>query len=174
MKSYCLFCQTQRCRELERLLKMMGEYEVIYPRIVQRKWINGKAKEEIHDYLPGYLFLYTEAPLVNFGQFSSMGGVIRWLGERENGFELAGSDRVFAEMLHREKGLIGIQKVYREGDRILLNDGLFCGVEATIVSVDRRKGRAKLEFPFDGALRGVWIGYDVIDQAKRLNEPEPA
>ena len=47
-------------------LTAMGFGRAIMPKIVQRKWVKGTAREEVHSYLPGYVFLYSDAPVSDF------------------------------------------------------------------------------------------------------------
>ena len=141
-------------------------YVAFSPRIVQRKWIKGECHEEEKPYLPGYVFLYTEAPIEDFRAIRQIDGVGRWLGERKEGFLLQGDDLKFARMLYAHDGTIGIMKTYKEGDRVKLSKEMMGGFEGEIIKLDRRKGRAQLQYTFDGNSYKVWVGYELIDDGK--------
>ena len=170
MHHYCLFCLTQRTEAISRLIECRQECRVISPKIVQRHREQGKKVEKEYRYLPGYLFIYTEDPIDNFSSLRQMDGVVRQLGDLENGFELSGSDRTFSELLLQSNGLIGAQKVYQEGERIRLCEGLLTGLSGTITKVDRQYKRMQITFVFDGVERKVWTGYDVVAKPENDNK----
>ena len=163
MYAYCIFCNTtERGRIAERIRRVQG-YRVITPKIVQRKWVRGTPLEVVHDYLPGYVFIYTEEPIGNFLPILRWDGVYRILGLRENGNVLTGPDLAFANMILDCDGTIGTVRAYREGDRIKLAKGALGGIEGEIIRLDRR-GRAQVQYAFDGVVYKVWVGYEMIDE----------
>lgn len=135
---------------------------IIQPKITQRIWKKGESLTKQHDYLPGYLFIYTEEPLTAFYEIRRISGVFRILGTKENGYELTGGDRAFAELLLGMDGVIGILKTYQEGETVKLDQSLYKGFEGVIVKLDRRKARALVEFDFDSSTQRVWVGYEMI------------
>ena len=98
--AYCLHCETQRCGTIAELLRRNYGYYSFSPQIIQRKWVKGKQTEESHDWLPGYLFLYTEEQIQPRFDIS---GIIRCLGNSE----LSGQDLAFAEMIYQKKRRYG-------------------------------------------------------------------
>ena len=166
MVCYCIFCVTQKTSQiLEELSSgnIIPGLTVLQPKIVQRKWIRKNATEEIHDYLPGYLFLYSETPLESFLPILRLDGVIRRLGSQEDDYQLQGSDLTFARALYRAEGIIGTAKAYKEGDRVKLAGGILSDADGQIIKLDRHRGRAQIEFRFDETTRRVWVGYDLIE-----------
>ena len=168
MYNYCFFCLTQRAEIIRQLIERQYGYRVISPRIIQRHWEHGQQTEKEYRYLPGYLFVYADERIENFAVFHQIDGVIRQLGELKSGFQLNGPDLAFAELLLKSDGVIGPQKVYQEGDRIQLCEGLLTGMSGRITKVDRQYKRMQITFMFDGLERKVWTGYDVV--AKLENE----
>ena len=161
---YCFFCDTVHCHDIERLLMEQMDCIAFSPRIVQRKWVKGKCTEEVRDFLPGYVFLYTQQPVVEFQSIYRTSGIIRLLGDREAGYCLAGEDKQFAEMLYAYQGVIGILKAYTVGDRIRLAAEPLSGYEGEVIRVDRRKGRAQIRICFDKKEMKIWAGFDLIDK----------
>ena len=155
MPAYCLFCETQKCELIARLIERCWHIRCISPQILQRKWVQGVAKEEPHSMLPGYLFLYPEEPLEKFIRIP---GVIRTLG---NG-ELRNEDLAFAEMLKEQNGIIGPIHVAETGDRCSVADPLWEKMEGRIIKMDRGRKRCCVEFIFDTVRRTVWLGYDLV------------
>lgn len=161
MNHYCLFCQTQRAAKVQKILETIWHYQVIYPQAKQRHWKHGKAEEVVYTCLPGYLFLYSEEPITDFLSLRSIDGVVRQLGNMDDGFRLTGSDLAFSKMMLACHGVIGAQKVYEVEDRIRLCEGLLSGMSGKIRAVDRQYTRMLVTFEFDGQERKIWLGYDV-------------
>lgn len=165
MHIYCLFCLTAHVPAISRILENVFSCKVIQAVILQRKWIKGTPTDEEHTFLPGYLFIYCDEPIKDTFRITRLEGVIRFLSyEYGNAdYEIRGSDRVFAENLYENNGLISYVPVYHQGDRLVVKNGMFQGQEARIKKVDRRKLRLLLEFSFDNTVRDIWMGYDVVD-----------
>lgn len=158
MHAYCLFCETNRCSAIAELINCIFGYYCISPRIIQRKWVEGVPTEESHDWLPGYIFLYSEEKI---NPHFPVNGIIRWLG---NG-ELTGNDLQFAEMLYQRSGIIGTVSIAQEGDFCVIADPSWHDLHGRIVKIDRGRKRCCVEFEFDGIVRTVWIGYEMIIQS---------
>lgn len=153
--AYCLFCETQRCRPIAEYISRSYGYECISPRIIQRKWIKGKMTEESHDWLPGYVFLYSEEPILP--RFN-IDGIIRCLGNRE----LSGSDLSFAEMIYHHDGVMGTVSLIQEGDCCRINDSAWKEMSGRVIKMDHGRKRCCIEFEFDGLKRIVWAGYEIM------------
>lgn len=164
---YCIFCVTVKCETIASAIRQKFGYTAYSPRIVQRKWVKGVCLEEVKPYLPGYVFVYAEQPITQFREIRMMEGVGRYLGQREDDYRLTGNDRSFAEMLYAQNGTIGIMKTYKEGDRVRLATSMLGGFEGEIIKLDKRKGRALLQYSFDGNSYKVWVGYELIEEDEK-------
>ena len=171
MNAYCLFCNTMKRTDAAESLRVRYGCEVIIPRIVQRKWVKGTPVEIVRDFLPGYLFAFSEAPLENPLAMQRESNVHRCLGAPENGYRLQGANLTFARMLYNCGGTIGILKAHQVGDRVQLAEGALGGLEGEIIRLDRPKGRAQIEYAFDGASYKTWVGYDMIEESAALPCP---
>ena len=171
MHCYCMYCTTAKCEFVAESLTAMGFGRAIMPKIVQRKWVKGTAREEVHSYLPGYVFLYSDAPVSDFLAIRRLTDVHRILGSEADRYELQGSDRAFAEMLLASDGTIGILKAYEAGDRVHLDGSLFGDFEGVITKFDRSRRRAEIEFDFDGKKQRVWCGIELITDVRKDAEP---
>lgn len=170
MYFYCIFCATVKCTLVASAIRQRFGLTAFSPRIIQRKWIKGACFEEEKPYLPGYVFVCAEAPINNFAEIRMMEGVIRCLGQRDEGYSLQGDDLRFAKMLYENNGVLGIMKTYREGDRVKLVKRVIGDFDAEIIKLDPRRGRAQLQYEFDGSSYKVWVGYDMIDDG--ATQPE--
>ncbi len=163
MHAYCLFCETQRCELIAAYIEKTTAYRCISPRIIQRKWIKGTAREENHAWLPGYIFVYSEEPIIPRFDVS---GIIRCIG----GGELTGSDFAFADMLYQQNGIIGTIRLAQVGDRCRVADPIWENMQGTIIKLDRGRKRCCVEFEFDQIRRTVWVGYDLVKTENSVQE----
>lgn len=163
---------TQKRDEVAQKLRRTTGTTVICPKIIQRKWVKGQAFELPREYLPGYLFLYSETPLENPTGLQREQFVMRCLGAPDTDYQLQGGDLAFAEMLYNNGGTIGILKAYKEGDRVKLVEGALGRFEGEIIKLDRPKGRAQIQYQFDGAVYKTWVGFDMIEDPVTIPQPE--
>lgn len=156
MHAYCLFCETKRCKTIAAYIENTAHIRCFAPQIVQRKWVKGVPEAVMHDWLPGYIFLYSEEPIKPYYDVS---GIIRWLQKDE----LAGSDLAFAEMLLKKNGVVGEVRVAQVGDRVKVDDPAWEGLHGEIIKLDRQRKRCCVAFDFDGMRRTIWVGYELLE-----------
>ena len=172
MYAYCLFCDTVKCRDVVEQIERKLGFKAIDPKIIQRKWVKGVCEEQVRTLLPGYVFVYADVPVEYPRAAFRLDNVIRLLGEQESNFTLLGDDFTFAKMLWNCDGTIGILKAYQEGDRVRLVPGALGGIEGEIVKLERRKGRAMIQYQFAGTTCTTWVGYDLIEGNDRVDLKE--
>ena len=172
MYAYCLFCQTQRCEVIAKLMEIRGVDRAFSPHIIRKQRKQGVNVERRFDLLPGYVFIYNKDRLTDYRLFYGMNGVIRRVGRREDGYELEGSDLDFAMKLLEKDGLVGTMKICRVGDAVTLEDPLFSGCQGRVVAIDYRKERAKVEFVFDRNSCSSWISLEDVKQQHRIEEEQ--
>ena len=140
--------------------------QAIRPKREQLKWVKREAVREIHDLLPGYIFLYCEEEIVDFALLRQVRGIIRCLSDTEHHYVLQGSDEAFAKMLLAHGGVLGKIPVYQEGQTIRIINGVFGGVEAKILRVDRRQARLEIALPFDKTEVKTWVEFEMVEEAE--------
>lgn len=155
--AYCFFCETQRCRMIAELIQKNYGYTCFSPQIIQRKWTKGTPTEEVHDWLPGYIFVYSDEKI---NPHFMVNGIVRCLG---NG-ELYGSDLEFAIMLYSKNGTIGNIPLVQEGDYCIVSDPSWQGMHGKVIKMDRGRKRCCIEFEFDGIARTIWVGYNLLEK----------
>ena len=165
MHAYCLFCETRKCESIAGQIETKLGYRCYSPRIIQRKWIKGIAQEEIHAWLPGYIFVYTPEPVLPRFRVD---GVIRCLGNDE----LSGNDLEFAQMIFDKQGVVGTIRLVEQGDRCKVADPAWQGMAGTVVKLDRGRKRCCVEFRFDDTQWRVWVGYELVEREQTQAQPE--
>ena len=157
--AYCLFCETQKCALIALQIERKYGIRCISPQIIQRKWVKGVCEEKRHNWLPGYVFLYTDSPIA---EKFWIPGMIRWLGNNE----LQNHDKAFADMIYENKGVLGTLKLAEVGDRCVIDDPLWKNMEGKVIKIDRGRKRCCVEFVFDNVRREVWLGYEMVRTMK--------
>ena len=157
--AYCLFCETQKCKTIAAMIERTQDIRCISPEIIQRKWTKGVCEEKRHDWLPGYVFLYTEEPLT---ESLRIPGIIRRLGDGE----LQNEDLAFANMLYEHQGVMGTIHLAEVGQYCTVSDPLWQKMEGKVIKIDRGRKRCCVEFTFDQVKRTVWLGYELIQLVK--------
>ena len=159
MHAYCLFCETKRAEEIAAIIQKDTGHRCLSPQIVQRKWVKGMPQEVRHRWLPGYIFIYTDEPVEPVFRYP---GVLRCLGYDE----LSGDDLKVAEAIYRCDGVMGIVRLAEVGDRCKVDDPAWEGLTGTVVKLDRGRKRCCIAFEFDGVMRNVWLGYEMVTPAE--------
>ena len=172
MFAYCLFCQTEKSESVCKAAISSFQCRALSPRQIQHTWSKGKMVDIERDLLPGYIFLYFDDEFPDVSDFRKLHGVIRCLSDSDRRYSLTGSDEQFALMLLQLGGRIGKTKVYREGDRIRISEGVFTGLEANILKVDRRASRMQVEIPFAGRSVKTWLEYEIVEKAAASSETD--
>ncbi len=167
MYAYCLFCLTQRCKVIAKLMEIRGVDRAFSPQIIRRQRKDGQNVKRLYDLLPGYVFLYSEERLTDYRLFFGVDGVVRRVGRRDEGYELDGPDLDFAMQLLEKDGLVGSMAVRREGEDVLLQDPLFNGCQGQITKIDWRKERARVDFVFEKNPCHAWIS---LEDVQSLNK----
>ena len=172
MHAYCLFCLTQRCKTVAKLMEIQGADRAFSPQIIRKQRKKGENTERRFDLLPGYVFIYSREPLTDYKLFYGTDGVIRRVGCREDGYELQGTDKDFALQLLEKDGLVGSMKICRVGDEVILEDPLFNGCQGRVTGIDYRKERARVDFTFDRAACHAWIALDGVKSRQKPEEEQ--
>lgn len=169
MYVYCLFCRTQRCKAIAQLMEIRGAGRAFSPQIIRTQRKEGRNERKSFDLLPGYVFIFSEERMTDYGAFFGMDGVIRRVGLQEDSYELTGEDLDFAMQLLEKDGVVGAMRACRNGDEVVLEDPLFRGCQGKITKIDYRKERARVDFIFEKNPCHAWVS---LEDVKSLAKPE--
>ena len=168
MRTYCLFCETAKCElVVKRVVRGLG-CAALSPKQIQHTWHGGKMVDIARDLLPGYVFVYAEREPLDVRRVQGIEGVIRCLCTTDKQYELTGSDEKFALMLLHKNGVIGKTKVYEEGQRIRVCEGVYEGVETRILKVNRQKSRMQIEIPFANMPVRTWVEFEIVEDVEDM------
>ena len=163
MYAYCYFCQTAHCKAIAVQMEQQGAVRAFTPRIIRRQRIQGVNIDKMYDLLPGYVFAFMEEEPHPSGPFRNINGIVRRIGNAGDRWRLTGSDYEFAMNLFRKDGVVGQVTLIRTGDQVRIDDPLFNRASGTVTKVDYRKGRARVEYQFDGMQCFAWVAFEMLN-----------
>ncbi len=174
MSWYVLFVETgyedDVCHYIDKVKTYLLEdvkYNLLVPKrkIYERK--QGIRNEVIKKMFPGYVLVETDNIIQFYSRVKGAPHTIKFLRE-DDYFHEVRLDEI-RQILHLtdQMGLIDVSLAYVVNDKIRISDGPLLGREGIIKKVDKRKGRAKVEFIINNNSLLIDLGIDII---QRLEE----
>ena len=162
----CLFCKTGKEEMVVRAVEEKNWGHALFPKRAKRVRVNGQWQQVLTPLLPGYVFVYFSADSVLYEAFSDLQYVIRVLryDADEEADVLLGRDREFADWIWRQNGEIGIMKAVQVGDKVEIIDTAFQKLRGTITKMDKRRKTVRVELNTEGAIKGIWLAYDIVSR----------
>ena len=103
MKTYCIFCETQKAGTICIAVSELTGCRAISPKQIQHTWKKGGGTRDIErDFLPGYIFLYAKED-INLSLIQRIQGVFRFLTANPDSFELTNEDEQLRFIRKAEK-----------------------------------------------------------------------
>lgn len=169
MSWYVIFVETgyedEFCRyaDKEKNQRYAGiQYSLLVPKrkIFERK--NGILREVIKTMFPGYVLLETDSIVKFFLQARNSPHIIRFLRHDTHFLEVRKEEiKPILEMVD-SCGLIQISKAFVENDRVKIVEGPLLGMEGVIKRIDKRKGRARVNFFLNENSLLIDLGIEII------------
>ena len=170
MNYYIISCRSGRedtvKAHLDRFFSQKEEaiVEVVIPKRTMIDRRRGRPLQNDHPILPGYILLSSNDSLTPYIQdirnlYASYG----FLKNLDKSIALKGPDYEYAKWIRGNGGVIGPSKVvYTKGEPIKVIDGPMKDFMGTIIAVDYRRARVKVEFEFDQVIRRVDLPVEFI------------
>lgn len=170
----CLFCRTGKEEAVVALVEEKGWGRALFAKRMKRlrngqQWITKPAP-----LLPGYVFVYSGRAPIPHEAFLGLQDVIRVLQYGPKMDTLMGRDLEFATWLWGLNGEVGIMKAVEVGDRVEIVDGVFKQLQGTITKLDRRRKVVRVSLSTDGAIRQIWLAYEIVSRVEELRLPPGA
>jgi transcriptional antiterminator NusG len=166
----CLFCTVGKEKIVVDTVHKNDWGHAIFPKRVGFVRTKGQWIEVSKPLLPGYVFVYSDEEQPRYDELASVNHVVRVLRYEKGCDGLAGRDLEFADWVWRNDGSIGAMRALQIGDWIEITDSVFKQLHGTIVRMDRRKRTFLVSLGDEGAIRKIWLTYEVIE--KRKANPE--
>ena len=172
----CFFCKSGKEADVIRHFNItFPNGEAMAPTRTKIRRKDGMALEEQVPLLPGYVFfqLTDEEPeasgaideeLAALLKFSKADSVLKLLRYSDGRWVLYGPDDLFAEMLFKTDGNIGLSQAYFDrGDRIRILDGFLKDYEGNITSVNRKNKTVEVTVNLQGKKVIMRLGYELVE-----------
>lgn len=129
----------------------------------------GKRKETLAPVFPGYVFVKAQRLATEtFATIKRIPGFFRFLESNDNIRPLSGRDYELVSHFLKFGEVVGKSEVtFDEHSRIQILDGPLVGLEGAIVSVDRRKRRAKVKLDLYSDSFLVDFGFEIMAPAAK-------
>ena len=162
MGVYCLFCRTGFESGIKSGLVRRG-YDVLIPKIIKFKPVNGRLAEKETLLLPGYVFFECdEEPDVR--AVNSLQNVIKLLQYDDGEYMLRGTDAEFVNWLKQHSGVIEPTKVIKEGTKIRFCEGPLCSLNGKVLKVNKSRRQVQIELNHaDGLLNTIWCAIEYVE-----------
>ena len=160
---FCLFCRSGSERQLARGIELRFPHiRAIAAMQEKHKYIDRHYEIDRRNFLPGYLFLYTNEA-IDVLAIHRMDKVFKLLGDGRDIAELRGRDRVFAEWIWRNDGEIGISRIRTTETGFEVRSGPLKHFLKEIVKLDKHTKNALVRMDFLEEKKEIWLAFDFED-----------
>ncbi len=161
---YALFVLSgEEDRVKERLLyRFESAIRVLVPKRRIRERRGGKWYYTIKPLFPGYVLINGHIGTEEYYQLKNIPGLIKLLKSEYEPLKIGEEElRIISQLVCSDEA-IGFSDVLLENGKVAVVDGPLVSMEGYILSIDRRKGRAKVKLNFLGEERTVELGVNVL------------
>lgn len=166
-KWYALFVMTGQEEKVKQRLeyRFQDTLRIVVPKRKLRERKNGEWHTVIRSLFPGYVLVNGD---INTDVYYRLKGVPDLYKLLMYGNEPAAIDLYEMEVINRlicSNETIGFSSLLVENGRVIVVDGPLVSMEGRIVSINQRKGRAKVNLSFMGEQRIVELGINMLQPA---------
>lgn len=142
--------------------KLKDQFNIFVPKRKLREMKNGIWCNKLRILFPGYVILKGEMNNKNYYMFKEIPGVINIL-KSDTSILMIGKDevQVISKLVSNGDILVSSRAVSHNG-KIKILDGPLKTLEGSIVSINKRRNRAKVNINFMGELRTVELGLTIV------------
>lgn len=127
----------------------------VIPKRCIRERKNGTWYKRIRPLFPGYILIRGKVTTEDYYILKTVSGILRILKGVNGLYRIDPEEIKVICRLMSDGELIGTSTAFQQGDSIVITEGPLFGLEGLIQSVDRRKGRVRVNISFLGDLRTV-------------------
>ena len=165
---YAIFVSTgEEDNVKERLKYRFGdELRFVVPKRKIRERKDGKVRDVLKLLFPGYVLVRGQIDIPQYERFRNVPGMIKLLGDAGKPKKIEAYEMELISRLIVNDEIIGYSKIFEENGLVRVVDGPMMSLEGNIVSIDRRKGRAKVRLFLFGDERVVDLGIEILKPAE--------
>jgi Transcription antiterminator len=164
---YCVFVVTgDEDKVKDRIAyRLFGDFKVIVPKRRLRIRRGGIWKLETSVLFPGYVLINGEVNTEVYYKLKNIPSMLKLLRTGDCITNIDNKEISILSRLMCNNEEIGISNIIMENGKVKVVDGPLFSLEGLVVSVDQRKGRAKVRLNFLGEERIVDLGVTVLRSA---------
>ncbi len=164
---YALFVVTGEEEKVKERLKFRfpDEFEVLVPRRRLKERKSGAWTYTTKILFPGYILINGHPDIISGCDFTNIPKLIRPLKSGSDMLRIDQAEMTVLSRLVCNSETIGFSSILIENEKVKVVDGPLLSLEGIILSVDHRKGRAKIRLGFLGEERTVELGVSVLRTA---------
>lgn len=166
---YVLYVKTGKEEKLKDKLNSITNNEITFhvPKRVLRERRKGKIRNVLKPLFQGYILIEGELNELNYHNIKTADGAFYFLKDNEGLLHLDSSEiEVLSKLMNNSNGdTIGNSEIYMEGDSIYVMNGALYAMEGYIVSVNKRKCRAKVRLNVAGNEKIVELAISLIKKS---------
>jgi transcriptional antiterminator NusG len=155
---------TQYVRAVLNADGLAPEYDLLVPKREVTERRRGKEQTFLKNMFPGYVLLNTSDALRFYVKTRYLPHIYGVLHNVEHFREIEPVEISNIVAMVDERGVIGRSDIFVEDDRVIVTSGPLLRYEGHISRIDRRKGRAKVLFQFDGQRRYVNLEVTLLEK----------
>lgn len=161
---YAVFVVTGEEEKVRERIKyrFKDRLNVIVPKRKLRERKEGVWHDIVRVLFPGYVLLNGAFGISDYYNLKGVPGLLKLLRDKYEPLKIrAGEIEIIRKLTYNEE-TIGFSDVLIENGIVKVTDGPLMSMEGQIVSIDRRKGRAKVNLNFLGEQRTVELGINIL------------
>lgn len=170
MEWHALFVITGQEEKVKSILEVkfrnsINEYDFVIPKLYKRERRQGVWYEVEKKMLPGYILVRGSLNVKDYDLFKEVPGLLKLLKTDEGFAPIPESEiQILGTLLIGGDVVESSTITFDEGDEVIVIDGPLKGLEAIILSVNKRKGRARIQLDFLGDARTMDVAVNVIEK----------
>ena len=173
--AYCIFCRSGMEEKVAANLMRQHDDLLAMPVYQEKHQSKGGVKSLVREVmLPGYVFLYSQAPQNNDrGLIRGAPNALKVLSDADGAAELYGANLEYARWVLHYSGLITCSKAIRLGSRVQITEGPLKDYEGCIREISKKNRNGKVEIPFMGQTIRVWLPFEWVEETKEEKSEQP-
>lgn len=150
--------------EIKRLELQDKIKEVIVPLETVYETKNGKRREKVRNFLPGYVVIKLILDKKTIDLITNINGVMNFVGRKNAPTPLQESEveRIFGRVENRDN-ITTVEKIYNENDPVKVIDGPFTGFSGIIKEVNNEKQKLKVEVAILGRRTPIELDFIQVE-----------
>lgn len=163
---FALFVKTGKEDKVKQWLetRFYDNFRSLVPKRKLRERKDGNWKENIRVLFPGYVLIRGKITPEIYYELKQTPDLIKLLRSGNDILEIEPAEMKILNRLICNGETIGYSDLLIENDRVQVLDGPLATLEGYIVSINKRKGRARIQMSFMGELRTLDLGISILQK----------